>query len=308
MKSTRPPYLKHLFVCVNKREPGKTCCAAGGGEAIRDRLKAYVQANGLKGKVRISASGCQDLCAQGPNVMVYPDYRWYNHVNAEDVEQIIENELAPLVSRKSSDSPSHSSVKAFFFDLGNVLVRFDHRVAAEQIVTHAKASPEDLYRLFFESPLVLAHDEGRITTRAFYGQLKERIGLTLSYEQFVSVWNGIFEEDREMADLVRSLLPRYPCYLISNINRPHFDFCRKNYSVLDEMTGWVLSYEVGILKPHQAIYQRGLELAGLVPPEVFYIDDRADLVEAARGMGFQVHRFEGVDPLRAELQGRGLLL
>ncbi len=97
MESTRSPYLKHLFVCVNKRDPGVTCCAHGGGELILQKLKAFVKANGLNGKVRVSSSGCMDLCALGPNVMVYPDNRWYHPVSLEDVDRIIEEHLAPLV-------------------------------------------------------------------------------------------------------------------------------------------------------------------------------------------------------------------
>ena len=93
MESSHSPYLKHLYVCLNRREAGKACCAASEAEAIHQKLKAYIQANGLKGKVRVSASGCMDLCAQGPNVMVYPDYRWYSHVTLQEVDRLIEEEL-----------------------------------------------------------------------------------------------------------------------------------------------------------------------------------------------------------------------
>ena len=320
MESSPSPYLKHLFVCVNKRDPGVTCCSHGGGEAVTEKLKAFVKASGLKGKVRVSSSGCMDLCAQGPNMMVEPDHRWYSHVTLEDADRIIREHLAPLVPAAHPEPvegerlhPSTSSgrtelpIKVFLFDLGNVLVRFDHRTAAAKIAAHTQASPEDLYRLFFESPLVVDHDEGRISTQLFYEAIKKQIGLTLSYERFLSVWNDIFTENQEMEALVGQLLGQYPCFLISNTNRPHFEYCRQRYLVLSQMTGWVLSYEVGCLKPNPAIYQRVLEMAKAPAAEIFYVDDREDLIEAARELGFQVHRFEGVGPLRAELRKRGIL-
>ena len=96
MEISSTPYQKHLYVCVNKRQAGEECCSDKEGEAIRERLKAYVNENGLKGKVRISGSGCMDFCSKGGNVMVYPDYRWYSGVTSKDVEKIIEAELAPL--------------------------------------------------------------------------------------------------------------------------------------------------------------------------------------------------------------------
>ena len=104
MEIARSPYIKHLTVCVNRRENGEVCCAQGDSEAIRERLKAYVKEHGLKGKVRVSQSGCMDLCAKGPNVMVYPEGRWYRQVRIEDVDDIIQAELVPLLDKAPSPS------------------------------------------------------------------------------------------------------------------------------------------------------------------------------------------------------------
>ena len=302
MESTHSPYLKHIYICVNKRDPGVTCCSHGGGEGIREKLKAFVKANGLKGKVRVSQSGCMDLCAQGPNVMVYPDHRWYHHVTGEDVDRIIEEHLVPLLAPARG---SNGSVEAFLFDLGNVLVRFNHMAAVQKIAAKTKVTPEELFRFIFDSPLVVAHDEGKISTKRFYEGLKEAVGLLTSYDEFLEVWNNIFTLDSEMSSLVGRLASRYPCYLISNTNRPHFEYCRERYPVLDELHGWILSYEVGVLKPDPKIYHRALELARVPPSQILYIDDREDLVEAGRGMGFQVHRFTGMEPLLEDLKARG---
>lgn len=335
MPSDQSPYLKHLFVCVNKRDPGVTCCAAGGlsgaasssgshahggGEAIREKLKSYVKEHGLKCRVRISASGCMDLCAQGPNVMVYPDYRWYHPVTLEDVDKIIEEHLAPLVTAAQGETggklsrgdsgavaPGNDTIRAFLFDLGNVLIRFDHRIAAQRIAAATGTDPEVLYRLFFESPLVIAHDEGRISTRRFYEGLKEEIGLKVSYEEFLWSWNDIFTDDPEATKLIKRLLPQYPCFLISNTNRAHFDYCRKRFPILNELSGWILSFEVGALKPHPAIYRRALEVLQLPASQILYVDDRQDLIEVGQTLGFQTHPFLNTASLAEELKTRGIL-
>lgn len=88
------PYQKIVFVCTNRREGNAVCCSRGGSEPIRDALKRYVKENHLQGKVRVSQSGCMDLCSQGPNVMVFPDGIWYKDVRMEDVPTIIQNHLA----------------------------------------------------------------------------------------------------------------------------------------------------------------------------------------------------------------------
>ena len=91
MERDRVPYQKILFVCVNTREPNETCCARRESEALAAALKERVKALGLARSVRVSKSGCQDLCAKGPNVMVFPDYVWYHDVTSADVECIIED-------------------------------------------------------------------------------------------------------------------------------------------------------------------------------------------------------------------------
>ena len=90
MQEQSVPFQRIVFVCLNERPAGEACCAAGSSEPILEALKSQVQSAGLKGKVRVSRSGCQDLCAQGPNVMLFPEYRWFHHVTLDDVPRIVE--------------------------------------------------------------------------------------------------------------------------------------------------------------------------------------------------------------------------
>ena len=95
MNQAKVPYEKILFVCTNVRETG-TCCSGRNSVVLREALKQYVKEHGLQGRIRISQSGCQDLCAQGPNIMVFPDNVWYHHVTLAQVPEIVEAHLAPL--------------------------------------------------------------------------------------------------------------------------------------------------------------------------------------------------------------------
>ncbi len=107
------PYQKILFVCINTREPDQVCCARRGSDAIAAALKARIQSLGLSRAVRVSKSGCQDVCAQGPNVMVFPDYRWYRGVTAADVEQIVEETVRGLPpSESASQYLARAAVRA----------------------------------------------------------------------------------------------------------------------------------------------------------------------------------------------------
>ncbi len=102
MEKNSVPYERIFFVCTNRREGEAVCCSRGGSEPIREALKRYVRENRLIGKVRISQSGCMDLCAQGPNIMVFPDNIWYKNVRLEDLPILIQRYLDPLKERPSS--------------------------------------------------------------------------------------------------------------------------------------------------------------------------------------------------------------
>ena len=106
MEQGRVPYQKILFVCVNKREPHETCCSHRESEAIAAALKARVKSLGLTRSVRVGKSGCQDLCAKGPNVMVFPDYVWYHDVTQHDVERIVQDAIRGLQPHPAPAAPS----------------------------------------------------------------------------------------------------------------------------------------------------------------------------------------------------------
>lgn len=85
------PYRKTIFVCVNTRGDGRAACAnpGRGGDKICAALKEGVKKAGLKGRVRVARSGCLDLCAQGPNLFIYPENEWHSHAKEEDVPELL---------------------------------------------------------------------------------------------------------------------------------------------------------------------------------------------------------------------------
>ncbi len=94
MKSEPVPYRRMIFVCTNTTHDGdRPVCAAGGSEDVLKALKEEVTKRGLKGKVRVLKSGCQDLCEKGPNMMVFPEGTLHSAVCAQDVPALIEKYL-----------------------------------------------------------------------------------------------------------------------------------------------------------------------------------------------------------------------
>lgn len=102
MQQSRILYHKILSVCINKRQPNEVCCAHRGSEAIAETLKSRIKTLGLSRQIRVSKSGCQDVCAKGPNVMIFPDCAWYSAVGPDDIELIILDLTRDLHSSSST--------------------------------------------------------------------------------------------------------------------------------------------------------------------------------------------------------------
>ena len=84
------PYQCHVFVCTNDRQGKRKSCADGGTVSLRESLKARIAEMGLKGKVRISKCGCLGLCADGPNVIIYPQKVWFSAVSNDQIDNILQ--------------------------------------------------------------------------------------------------------------------------------------------------------------------------------------------------------------------------
>lgn len=90
-----PPYVRHVFVCTNRRaeDNPKGSCAAKGAEEVHARFKEELHRRGLKGQMRANSAGCLDACPFGVSVVVYPEGVWYAGVKVEDVDSIIDEHL-----------------------------------------------------------------------------------------------------------------------------------------------------------------------------------------------------------------------
>jgi (2Fe-2S) ferredoxin len=53
-------------------------------------LKELVKEHELGDRIRISTSGCMDLCEEGPNLMEFPDNRWVCGASPDDAGKIFE--------------------------------------------------------------------------------------------------------------------------------------------------------------------------------------------------------------------------
>jgi len=199
----------------------------------------------------------------------------------------------------------------FYFDLGNVLLKFDYAVACRQMAEVAGIPSGRVREIIFDDGLQLAYERGLLSTDDFYDAFCQRSGVRPSLVDLVHAASDIFEMDANVAAAVERLhASGRRLGVLSNTCAAHWEFCSgTRFPLLDTAFDVaVLSYQLGTLKPEPAIYQTAIELAGARPEEVFFVDDRAENVAGALDAGMDAVQFSSVCGLIHDLQKRGVCL
>jgi putative hydrolase of the HAD superfamily len=196
-----------------------------------------------------------------------------------------------------------------FFDLGNVLLLFDHNRGCDQVGQLAGLPAEKVRQVVYENDLNHRYERGEISSRQFFDEFCEATDTKPDYDALMIAGSDIFELNLPMLPLVAQLnAAGYPMGLLSNTCEAHWQFVAggKFTAVNHFFPLQVLSYEVKTSKPDVTIYQIAAEKAGVEPKQVFYVDDREENVQGAKRAGFDAVVFQGPRHLAAELRRRGL--
>lgn len=190
-------------------------------------------------------------------------------------------------------------IRLFVFDLGNVILPFEHRQIAVKLHETSRIqdrfTPDDLFKFLFDNDrgLVNPYEEGLMSSVDFFAKLREKYKLELEFDEFKDIWNIIFQEDPEVNEAILYLKNKgYSVFLLSNTNELHFSYIMERYPIVHSLDEWILSYEVGAKKPKQKIYDAIFEKTDTVRNEVLYIDDIPAYVEAAKTYGIQGLNFK----------------
>jgi len=202
-----------------------------------------------------------------------------------------------------------SRIKAVIFDLGKVLIDFDHRIAARRISAFCAMSAEEIYELFFDSRLTALFEEGKILPRDFFNQIKKLLDLKLDYDGFLPIWNEIFflsPGNRSVYKIGKALRKNYAVALLSNVNILHFNYLKEKFPIFDIFHNITASCAVGFKKPDPRIYKKLLNDLKVTPQDSFYTDDRPELIQEANKLGMRSFIFENIDKLKKDLLSCGV--
>jgi len=192
---------------------------------------------------------------------------------------------------------------SIIFDLGKVLVDFDYSIAARKITTHSSKVPEDLHLFLSSSPLLVEYESGRLTRKQFFDAVREAVGFHGDITGFGKFFAEIFSPIEPMIALHAELRRRgLPTYIFSNTNDLAVEHIRRDFPFFGHFDGYILSYEIGAMKPQPQIYEAMEKMSGRRGAEIIYIDDRLENVKAGSARGWRAILHETPEKTRAAVE------
>ncbi|MGI8543778.1 MAG: HAD family hydrolase [Aridibacter sp.] len=199
-------------------------------------------------------------------------------------------------------------IKTFIFDLGNVIVPFEADSKIKSLQEFTRLKPEDVHEKVLLSEELRLFEMGEISSLEVFDFVKKTLDSEMSFEQFIENWNGIFILEPILSeDFIGKLSEKYKLLILSDTNEIHFEFIKQNFPVLKYFDDFVLSYEVGVLKPSKEIFQIAVEKAGCLSEECFFTDDIEKNVAAAKNLGINTVQFISAEQFEKHLLGLSLI-
>jgi 2-haloacid dehalogenase len=203
---------------------------------------------------------------------------------------------------------SPSSIQAIVFDFGGVLLDWN---------------PRHVYRRFFDDPQQIdaflaeigfaewnsQQDGGR----PFAEGVRELSSRFPQHARLIRAYHEYWEDSVSgpipgSVDILRELKTAgYPVYGLSNWSAETFPLAYRKYDVFQLLDGYIISGDVGLVKPDPRIFQLVVQKFGVPAHSCLLIDDSAQNIETATTAGFQTVLFRSPEDLRAELRHLGVL-
>jgi 2-haloacid dehalogenase len=203
---------------------------------------------------------------------------------------------------------AQAQVQAVVFDIGRVLFHWQLSALFEKLI-----ADEQELAWFLENVVTeewhFEHDRGR----ALADMVPERIALYPQYEAHIRAYAERFNETipgpvEGAHELVERLAGAgVPLYCLTNFGDEFFAAFRPTQPVFDHFEDIIVSGVEKVAKPDARIYAIVEERSGFDGAALFFTDDNAANIAAARARGWNAHLFTDAQGLEAALTDAGLL-
>lgn len=181
-------------------------------------------------------------------------------------------------------------IKNLVFDLGNVLIEWN----SEKILTYFEPEKERrqvLRQTIFESGVWHQTDKGELSLKEACEEVLTQ--LDASYHSAIKNifyhWYEVVYVYSDLQERIRLWVAQdYRIYILSTTCEIFYHIEKAGLlPIYPLLSGYILSSEVGVVKPEAEIYQKLLKKYNLNPVESVFIDDIQANLDTAAELGFE---------------------
>ncbi len=197
------------------------------------------------------------------------------------------------------------NIEALIFDLGGVIVDLDMGRTVNAFNKFIKTSAPVLQEGLYKNPLFTNFEKGQISAKEFRAGIRKLAEWNLSDAEIDIAWNAMLGPvPKEKISLLKRLRPDYQTFILSNTNSIHIQAVHQrlrndhnipDFSPLIEKVYY--SYEIGMRKPDQEIFEFVIKSNKLIPSKTLFLDDNLDNIEGAMKAGLKVSHISQPDDL-----------
>jgi putative hydrolase of the HAD superfamily len=202
---------------------------------------------------------------------------------------------------------SPSPVACLLLDVGRVLIDLDYQTLADRMRSITGLEPVQLQAMLSADSLVRKLETGKMQGVQFYEEVCRRTGIRIAWPEFLASWNSILGAPLISEEMIAALARNARLWVVSNTNDLHFDHMMRHFVFPRYCEGFVLSHEVGALKPDPRVFLHALEKVQVDPSAVLFVDDQEGNVTAAQALGIPAFQFLSLGQFETELKLRGVL-
>ena len=192
-------------------------------------------------------------------------------------------------------------VPIIIFDIGGVLAYLDWDKVCTSFTAISDRSYDSIMKEVQNGPIVEASMSGLLTPEGFHKALCEEINVSISFDEFIAIWNSLLSQNESIVPLVEDLASEHYLVIASNTDSIHFSYIMDNFSILRAFDEFFLSYEMDLLKPDPAYFHHVLNGLQTDASDCIFIDDRHDNIGSALDLGMRGLIFESVEKLQSNL-------
>ncbi len=199
-------------------------------------------------------------------------------------------------------------IKAIIFDWGNVVIFYDHMIAAKKMSKLIDVPANRIFGLLNgnSNKFTVTSDLGA-SPEEYWNVAAHELGISsIPSKKFTSLWNTIFWPNRKLLSKIKILKKSYKLASISNINQGHKKYVLKKYGLRKIFPIVVLSSDVRTRKPESKTYKITLKRLNVKPKEAIFIDNIQENVDGAKKAGIHGILFKNNSQLFDDMRKLGI--